>query len=149
MAGAREADQTVSFVSPSSVDNATYGQRPRLVWSTHGLHHDTHHSVRSGIPPTGFFTRRYVRCFLSRPILSASFFPSWLRLFVPSFRPYVAHSLGPCRIGDSLWQKSRSPFARAGIASARFSSTVPKQSTLKERLAELIPAEIENVCVLF
>ncbi|KAF8124227.1 citrate synthase-like protein [Boletus edulis] len=45
----------------------------------------------------------------------------------------------------SIVQASRSPFARAGIASARFSSTVPKQSTLKDRLAELIPAEIEQV----
>ncbi|KAF8134815.1 citrate synthase-like protein [Boletus edulis] len=45
----------------------------------------------------------------------------------------------------SIVQASRPPFARAGIASARFSSTVPKQSTLKDRLAELIPAEIEQV----
>ncbi|KAH8117749.1 citrate synthase [Phellopilus nigrolimitatus] len=34
---------------------------------------------------------------------------------------------------------------RAGFATARFASTVAKQQTLKERLAELIPAEIENV----
>ncbi|KAG8213189.1 citrate synthase-like protein [Butyriboletus roseoflavus] len=45
----------------------------------------------------------------------------------------------------SIVQVSRSPFVRAGIASARFFSTAPKQSTLKERLAELIPAEIEKV----
>ncbi|KAH7912009.1 citrate synthase-like protein [Hygrophoropsis aurantiaca] len=43
-------------------------------------------------------------------------------------------------------QTSRSPFlARAGITSARFSSTASKQPTLKERLSELIPAEIEKV----
>ncbi|EGN99006.1 hypothetical protein SERLA73DRAFT_181790 [Serpula lacrymans var. lacrymans S7.3] len=41
---------------------------------------------------------------------------------------------------------SRSPFAaRTAFHSARFSSTVSKQPTLKERLSELIPAEIENV----
>ncbi|KAG9315107.1 citrate synthase-like protein [Chiua virens] len=45
----------------------------------------------------------------------------------------------------SIVNASRSPFVRAGVASARFSSTAPKQSTLKERLAELIPVEMENV----
>ncbi|THH11025.1 hypothetical protein EW145_g933 [Phellinidium pouzarii] len=34
---------------------------------------------------------------------------------------------------------------RAGFAAARFASTATKHQTLKERLAELIPAEIENV----
>jgi citrate synthase len=37
----------------------------------------------------------------------------------------------------------RSPLARAALASRRFASTKPQ--TLKERLAELIPKEIENV----
>ncbi|THG93199.1 hypothetical protein EW026_g7972 [Hermanssonia centrifuga] len=40
-----------------------------------------------------------------------------------------------------LRQTPRSAFAR----SARFASTAAKQQTLKERLAELIPAELENV----
>ncbi|KLO05771.1 citrate synthase [Schizopora paradoxa] len=35
--------------------------------------------------------------------------------------------------------------ARSAFAATRFASTSAKQSTLKERLAELIPAEIENV----
>ncbi|KAI5118994.1 hypothetical protein M0805_004404 [Coniferiporia weirii] len=34
---------------------------------------------------------------------------------------------------------------RAGFAAARFASTAAKQQTLKERLAELIPAQLENV----
>lgn len=39
--------------------------------------------------------------------------------------------------------QSRSPLVRTAFTSARFYSS--KQPTLKERLAELIPAEIENV----
>lgn len=42
-------------------------------------------------------------------------------------------------------QSRRSAFAR----SARYASTSAKAPTLKERLAELIPAEIENVCAPF
>ena len=40
--------------------------------------------------------------------------------------------------------QARSPLARAALASRRFASTKPQ--TLKERLVELIPKEIENVC---
>jgi len=44
----------------------------------------------------------------------------------------------------SLLKQSR-PVARSAFASSRFASTSAKQQTLKERLAELIPVELENV----
>lgn len=67
-----------------------------------------------------------------------------------SLRSIVQAVCLPFRCCQSLipCHQARSPFARAGIASARFSSTALKQSTLKERLTELIPAEIEKVCLL-
>ncbi|KAH0584983.1 citrate (Si)-synthase [Termitomyces sp. 'cryptogamus'] len=45
----------------------------------------------------------------------------------------------------SLFRASRSSAARSTLASVRFSSTASKPVTLKERLAELIPAQIEHV----
>ncbi|KAF7789821.1 hypothetical protein EIP86_000767 [Pleurotus ostreatoroseus] len=44
-------------------------------------------------------------------------------------------------IRTALRQTPRASFART----ARFASTAAKQQTLKERLAELIPTELENV----
>lgn len=87
----------------------------------------------------------------SHPIPSTTkFVPLWLHPFVPSSSPYVSHSVVACKLYPLIpYHQSRFSFARAGVASARFSSTAPKQSTLKERLAELIPAELENVCFLW
>lgn len=45
----------------------------------------------------------------------------------------------------SILNASRSPWFRTAFSSIRFSSTAARQLTLKERLAELIPAEKENV----
>lgn len=55
-----------------------------------------------------------------------------------------ASRLRPAESLFNCWQ-SRSPLARA--PSARFYSS--KQPTLKERLSELIPIEIENVSLSF
>lgn len=43
--------------------------------------------------------------------------------------------------------QSASPIARS--SAARFASTAAKQPTLKERLAEIIPAAQEHVCLLY
>ncbi|KAJ7475655.1 citrate synthase-like protein [Mycena latifolia] len=45
----------------------------------------------------------------------------------------------------SILRTSRSKPVWSTLARARFSSTAPKNTTLKERLAELIPLELENV----
>ncbi|KAJ6513447.1 citrate synthase-like protein [Mycena sanguinolenta] len=45
----------------------------------------------------------------------------------------------------SILRTSRTKPVWSALARARFSSTAPKNTTLKERLAELIPVELENV----
>ncbi|KAJ7903727.1 citrate synthase-like protein [Mycena olivaceomarginata] len=45
----------------------------------------------------------------------------------------------------SILRTSRTKPVWSSLARARFSSTAPKNTTLKERLAELIPLELENV----
>ncbi|KAJ7127187.1 citrate synthase [Mycena epipterygia] len=45
----------------------------------------------------------------------------------------------------SILRTSRTKPVFSSLARARFSSTAPKNTTLKERLAELIPVELENV----
>ncbi|KAF8207568.1 citrate synthase [Mycena galopus ATCC 62051] len=45
----------------------------------------------------------------------------------------------------SILRTSRTKPVWSALARARFSSTAPKNTTLKERLAELIPLELENV----
>ncbi|KDQ24577.1 hypothetical protein PLEOSDRAFT_1067387 [Pleurotus ostreatus PC15] len=45
----------------------------------------------------------------------------------------------------SVLKVSRTPFARSLVSSSRFSTTAAKNTNLKERLAQLIPAELENV----
>ena len=79
------------------------------------------------------------RRFVSRPPSTPStMYRSVLRqvsLRVPS--PLFLHQLN--------LSQSSSP-SRFLLSSARFASTSSKQSTLKERLAILIPQEIEKVC---
>lgn len=61
---------------------------------------------------------------------------SILRVVRPSPLEYISYSLES--------QQSRARLIRSSLPATRLSSTVAKQPTLKERLAELIPAEIEN-----
>ncbi|KAJ7158938.1 citrate synthase [Mycena filopes] len=48
-------------------------------------------------------------------------------------------------MSTSILRTSRTKPVWSALARARFSSTAPKNTTLKERLAELIPVELENV----
>ncbi len=49
----------------------------------------------------------------------------------------------------SFYLQARPSLRRSAFASVRFSSTSSKPVSLKERLSEIIPKEIENVCSSF
>lgn len=72
--------------------------------------------------------------------------PLIAHVFRPPLRPQAGACIQHSRShGPSLTLSAQS--RRSAFASpARLASTSAKQSTLKDRLAELIPAEIETVC---
>ena len=99
-----------------------------------GLFLAVHFSTRT-LPYLRFSTSSgNIRCLIKNGYIT-------LRFWIPSASRLLCSTVS--RLTRFFWIQVRSPLARAALASRRFASTKPQ--TLKERLAELIPKEIENV----